>query len=468
MPGISTARSLIAGTTGTLPEVINPLQQWLDWLELQNKEEDLLELEMWIRCFDRFFRIRNHPLTQQEVRDVVRRDFTEELKIVRTVSLRMSNLCSEILTVERTESFNFTHYIESQLKRDDTMSGFAESLVGQLTPEDSLALLIETLADLRSIIDGLVHLPSVSFQAFTSIGKILNREIRRCRFIGPLLQYKFKPHYDRIENTGITSIIRGIHSTMLRQDVATVFLEIFRMLRYLRLIERDLVDDRPLKKSLLIFSLIHSEGRTLTDFIERKLLPSPDLQPDSRDAVDCASYAMTMEFNKVYGHELVGFLQLRQAPLIYARAENSHGLLRNCLQQTVVGAAAAFDPEFNGQTLFDTMQTRFSQSFKLRDDIWRVISFLRHYETRPDKSAIAPLIDTLASFRDGALKLLMYKDWEQYEQFHEEILISCSREELAQVLHRFATYMETLLGQVNLRSVLANHPFEYPKIPLPE
>jgi hypothetical protein len=33
--------------------------------------------------------------------------------------------------------------------------------------------------------------------------------------------------------------------------------------------------------------------------------------------------------------------------------------------------------------------------------------------------------------------------------------------ELTPVLHRFAAYFETLHGQINMRAVLADHPFDY-------
>jgi hypothetical protein len=464
MPTPTTSRSLIAGTTDALPLTVNPLQDWLDALDAQNKSETLLELEMWIKCFDRFFRVKNHPLSEQETRDVVRRDFAEELKIVRSVSLRCSQLCTEILTVDRADSVNFGKYIETQLKRDDGMASFAEHLAGQFAPEDSLTLLIESLADLRTIIDGLIQLPSVSFQTFTSIGKLINREIKRCRYIEPLIAYKFKPQYDRIEHPKITAIIKGITNAALRQDIAKAFLEAFRLLRYLSFIEADLREDRPLKKALLIFALINSEGRALYEFINNKLLTSPELDEEKRGAIDCASYAMNMEFNKVFGRELVGFVHLRQASPIYAKVENSHGLLRNCLQQTIVSFANAFDLTLDGSQIFDSFLTRFEQSRRLRADIWKLTCYLRHFETHADKGQIAVLIDALAEFRDGSQKYLMYKDWDQYEQFYEEVIISRSNEELAQVLHRFATYLETLLGQINLRGVLADHPFDYPKI----
>ena len=464
MPTTTTSRSLIAGTTGALPATINPLQPWLDALEVQNKTEALFELEMWIKCFDRFFRVKNHPLSEQETRDVVRRDFAEELKIVRSVGLRVSQLCTEILSVERTDSINFGQYIETQLKRDDTLTGLADHLTGQLTPEDSLTLLIESLADLRTVIDGLVQLPSVNFQTFTSMGQLINREIKRCRHIEPLISNKFKPQYDRIERPEITAIIKAISNNVLRQEIAKVFLESFRLLRYLKLIEADLREDRPLKKALLIFALINSEAHLLLEFIDHRLLTAPDLDETKHEAIDGLAYALAMELNKVFARELVGFVYLRQASPIYAKVENSHGLLRNAFQQMIVSLAHVFDSSLNGAQLFDDFQTRFEESCRLREDVWCLICHLRHYETRANKSLIAPLIEVLANFRDRSLKYLMFRDWDQYEQFYEDVLISRSDSELAQVLHRFSTYLETLLGQINLRAVLAGHPFNYPEV----
>jgi hypothetical protein len=57
----------------------------------------------------------------------------------------------------------------------------------------------------------------------------------------------------------------------------------------------------------------------------------------------------------------------------------------------------------------------------------------------------------------------MFKDCEPTERFIEEIVQTRRLQSITHVLHRFGAYLETLLGQVNMRGVLANHPFEYPK-----
>jgi hypothetical protein len=51
----------------------------------------------------------------------------------------------------------------------------------------------------------------------------------------------------------------------------------------------------------------------------------------------------------------------------------------------------------------------------------------------------------------------MYSDWQQFEGFCERIqLTETSSMELEPLLHQSLCYVETLLGQVRMRSVLAH------------
>ena len=56
---------------------------------------------------------------------------------------------------------------------------------------------------------------------------------------------------------------------------------------------------------------------------------------------------------------------------------------------------------------------------------------------------------------------MFYKDKETVERFIEEVLITTNKKDLVPILHRFGAYLETLFGQVNMRIVLANNPFDY-------
>jgi hypothetical protein len=430
------------------------LSRWLDEVSRRKKTDFVFELEMWIKCFDRFFRPKNQPSEDGETKKFLLKDFREELTIVRDVTLRMSFLASEIMSQERTNILQFDKYISNSLRRDYVMDNFLNRLLPQPTPDDSLALLLEALVDLRSIMDDLVRLPELTFKTFTSMGKLINREIKQCRYLEMLVALKFKVQYDRVDNSSVAALVKRVPHEGLRQDLAKVFLELFRILRYLEFIERDLSQDRPLKNSLLVFSLVNSELRVLFDFIETRICKHPEISPEAAEVLDGAIFAMSQEIKKVFSYELVGLVYLRHAPPIFAKVENSHGLLKNSLQQSIVHVSQAFDPAFDGAQVFSTYMTRLDQSRKLLAEISNLLDSVRQIEAVIDHETLAPLMKEFEAFREVSLKYLMFKDWEEFEKFMEEIETSKTRDALRFTLHRFRIFMEALLGEVSKRAVL--------------
>ncbi|HEX8852215.1 MAG TPA: hypothetical protein VF754_01950, partial [Pyrinomonadaceae bacterium] len=93
---------------------------------------------------------------------------------------------------------------------------------------------------------------------------------------------------------------------------------------------------------------------------------------------------------------------------------------------------------------------------------WTLLQMVRRAETEREQRSVVPLVERLDAFREGSLRFLMYKDWESYERFVEEIGAARGATELAPVLHRFNAYLETLFSQINMRAVLADYPFAFP------
>jgi hypothetical protein len=56
----------------------------------------------------------------------------------------------------------------------------------------------------------------------------------------------------------------------------------------------------------------------------------------------------------------------------------------------------------------------------------------------------------------------MYRDWEEYERFVKQVTAARRILEIGPALEGLTCYLETLLGQVRLRSVLANLSFIIP------
>jgi hypothetical protein len=96
----------------------------------------------------------------------------------------------------------------------------------------------------------------------------------------------------------------------------------------------------------------------------------------------------------------------------------------------------------------------------LRNDLWIVLKDVQNAEKDIENFPLSDLIEKLNEFAAGSMKFLMYKDTETVERFIEELFRTQNSGDMVALLHRFGAYIETLFGQVNMRTILADHPFE--------
>jgi hypothetical protein len=430
------------------------MRQWMEQVVIEGKTRDLFELEMWLRAFERFFRIKNQALSDKETRQLALRNWSEELRLVDNVILRTVQLCSAILTEDQVNQTRFDKYMEGYLKKDEAVDPYVEKLLRQSTPEAGLTLLREALEDFHLVLMDLVRLARIPYGTFTAVGKMLYREIRRSHLLALLIDKKFKPIHDRISNPAIAALIRRVPDGSERRTAAKVFLELFRLLRYLEYADPQNNDDDSLKNTILVFALITSELRLLLAWLERRVIAGKPPQGPVLELYDSFVYCLPLELKKVINTELMDISVARQADSIRARIENSHGILKDCFQQSVVQLAQVFDADVMGRDIFPDFTAKLEQSVELRDGLAGLIRAVREFQVRRDQPTAVRMKEEISRFYDTSMKFLMYRDWPGFELFFIEILKCGSLTALQQIAHRFETFLMTLYREVQKRSIL--------------
>jgi hypothetical protein len=218
--------------------------------------------------------------------------------------------------------------------------------------------------------------------------------------------------------------------------------------------------DEPLKPAIIILSCVSEQITTLIDSINSRLRRFANEDSAVFGALDAAAYTAQIEMKKVYLQELNGVAQMRPSPTVYARMETSHSLLSEGFQQILAGFAQTIDPLADPLALFPNFKIKLDQSITLRRDLNQLAALVQAAEKDPDKKNVDTMRAATRNFMDGSVKYLFYKDSDQVERFVEEVMIAKQNQELVPILHRFGAYLDTLFGQVSLRAVLSNHPFE--------
>lgn len=242
-------------------------------------------------------------------------------------------------------------------------------------------------------------------------------------------------------------------------DLGIILPRIGTVMSYLRLVSGMLDRDEPLKRTILLFSRIDDLMREMMGFINSRLQRFQDDTDALFGSLDAAAYTASIELRKVHSNEFKGLLEIRPTPLVFARVETAYSLLNDSLQMTLVNFAQLLDRDVEPTDVFPDLLTKEQQSIQLRENMWHLLQIVQKTEQEPDSCPPEELKKILTAFRDKNLYFLFYKDMETVERFIEEVVITSDKKDLVPLLHRFGAYLETLLGQVNMRVVLANHPF---------
>jgi hypothetical protein len=434
------------------------LRRFTEQVASAGKATELFELEMWLRSFERFFRIGSQPLSERETRALAARNWSEELRLVDNALLRVVQLCASILSEEQVDLARFDRYVESNLNTEEGLDPYIEKLVRHTMPETALTLLRESFEDLHLLLLDLVKLSRLPYHTFNAVGKIVYREVRRSDLLALLIDKKFKPVHDRIGNRPVSKLIRAIPDATERRQAARVFLELFRLLHYLEYTNPQRLPEEELRDTILLFALVVSETRLLLSYIERRVLKGRDTARPLYQVYDSFVYCIPLELKKVVSTELTDISVTRQAESVKTRVENSHGILKDCFQQSVVQLAQALEPDIDGGRIFPDFNARRDQSLALRDGLVDVVRALRGFQQRKDEPSAKAMKERISDFYDNHIKYLMYRDWSGFELFYIEILKCGSISGLQQIAHRFETFLVTLLREVQKRSLLQGVP----------
>lgn len=243
-------------------------------------------------------------------------------------------------------------------------------------------------------------------------------------------------------------------------DIRQVLPKFGMILKWLGVVGGMLRRNEPLKPALLIFANVYEQIRDVIEYLNNRLALSQGANTELFNALDAAAYTASIELRRVLDHELVGMSDLHSAMTIHARVETTYSLLNDTIQQILVGFARLSRPETAAAELFPEFQIKLEQSMVLRQDLWEIIGIVKAVEAAPENAALADLRRRLEGFLIQSHTFLFFKDKETVERFCEEVAVINDRKDIVPILHRFGAYLETLFGQVKLRMVLADHPFD--------
>lgn len=455
-------------------------EKWIESISVERKETLLLELEMMLRAFYAFFNVHNHPYPVYE--NPAGRDFSNEIKIIRTGMERTIQIIKSLLKDEEANILYFQAYLENTLLRDYSRDKFITDTMEQKNPKDSLFFLtlnILSLLEISKALDGINKCP---YSTFHHLGQIISRLIAVNKYFDPFKLPAFSPLYDKITNRKILKVANEIKDKVIRRVVSVVFLAFLRFLKYLSFVNAETKDELTLKGNLLIFALLKSEMREISTYIEKEVPSILDMKKKEHreiaEFLEGIKFQYDIESKKIYNQVLRDFASTKHINLLRGVVDTSRGVLTNNFQQIIVALAKYFDPSLEGKDIFIDFVSKLEQSLRLREDLWIYKEVLQYIEDQLEgkygenmkkkpEQLVNILKDYVIYFHNLSFTLLRYSDLEHFEEFARRIMmLPADKEldirtiaELKREIHSFRIFVETTLSQVNNRAELKDVPF---------
>ncbi len=425
--------------TGELEHVVDP-------------EEKIFQLGLWLSGLESFLNLYNSTLAKS---NYLAHDWSREFRLTKSVLLLCSKLSLDLSTLAVT--------------RESANSGVdeIESIENLDSPSDLLVFSAEELFELSTILresillnEGLLRADQLGFSDWTVWNNSVNAKLKSVKVVQKLIKVAERKAGESLPDALQALLTEREISSALESDLKLIMPYFAKALKWLSVIGKMLDEDRPLKPALLLFANINEQMHEMMDYINNRLIRYPNEEDELFGSLDSASYTASIELRKVYNQELRELIAVRPVPLVFSKIENSYSLLNDSLQLTLVNFAKLIEPEIEAADIFPILKDKEMHSVKLREDMWNLLQAVKEAEKDPENFPLDSLHKQLREFSQNSIGFIFYKDIETFERFVEELILTQVRKDLVPILHRFGAYLETLLGQINMRVVLANHPFE--------
>ncbi|MBN2194078.1 MAG: hypothetical protein JW751_14780 [Polyangiaceae bacterium] len=480
---------------------------WFQQLELEGKDEILFELEVLLKAAACFANPRNHPGPPRRG-PVVTQDFREAVGIFRDGIAHAVGLARALLGSED-RAFVFHRYLETVLPQDSARSRLARGAAEQTTPEQSLLSLRHGLSSVVEVVDGLTRSQRVPYRTFYSALALVQREVERNTFFNPLTALEFRPEFDRIRSSHVLELIRSVAGRESHRLISLAFLSLFRMLRYLRLLERIAAESsrrrRLLGRAYLTLSVLRSDARALSGYLRqhsgrllgesfhRELVTVPAIEIRGRSSLLRASGHRYLTIRgALEGVAASVQLEMRRAfqhDLFAADADPSESEVRAALRTVIKNVRPALRGAilFLGRTLgvslpadgvFDDATAQRETSDRLRRDVWIFAQILRAFAAKAQSSpptdrwgAVGEfqyVREFLRYFAAMGYPVLRGSDYPRFDAFLAA-MTSLSDTDLVDRTHLdhaveecqvFFEYLQDLFERVSQREVLRGVPFD--------
>jgi hypothetical protein len=438
-------------------------------------------------------------------------DFAPHVTLAQGALQRAAVLAKQ-LAVQNEPSLLFRRYLETTLPDDAARVTLAKP--ARESPDGALQTLRRGLTQAEELARSLSTLYRLPFRTFFALMGTLQREVEDSRFFNGLSALEFRNEYDRIASPHVLSAIDAVSGTESRKLCALTFLSLYRLLRYMTLVEARLAEltrdskyaAQAIGSTHFIWTVFRSDTRALTARIGKhagellaadfarllqtvsahdvsprfaELLSEAHVHQDLKTSLEGIAASLNLETRQAFEHDLPSPDQELSSAEFVQRSRSAIASLKPVIQNAILALGASLGIRLDDQGVFGSLAEKRMMSERLRRDLWMFAQILRAFSEKASQShtsqeqwlepsPFAFVSQFLTYFKAMGYPLIRAADYARLDPFlsavdavkgHQHVDPDRLRAATEEAM-LFRQYLLELFDQVSQRAELAETPFE--------
>jgi len=424
---------------------------WLDKIDQEKMMLNLFELKLWFESIEEFnsstylenLAFKHHAPGE--------RNYEFYLCGLQQASARITALLKELDFKKDTYFLNFEEYVVEKMLEQNMEKSFP-SLKELYSPESWFYSFRIFLQSFRNLLSEILRLDQISQRAYLSIKKLYHRELLGNPVLVSLLKKQFISKMDRIYQPDISGVIAACKDKNIRKNLGIFYILSFRLLKINNFVELNLDKSKYLEMTIPLVVSLKRNMEELIAFNDSALWQSLQTDPELKKKLGPIGdlfKSFKLEYKKIWEGELP----------FYFDSESNKLKKRQMIQNVVITAEVAiqelietvtrlFKPGVSGSNIFENYISRRQKSIEVKKKLIRLHTKINDYFTHKDDIAPSEIFFDINQFMESDLNYLLYKDWNEFLSFYDNLNRTNFSAEFEPTLRAFHSYLTRVLKEI--------------------
>lgn len=424
---------------------------WIDKIDQEKMMLNLFELKLWFESIEEFNSSAYLENLIFKYHAPGERNYEFYVFGLHQASARITALLKDLDFKKDTYFLNFEEYVVEKML-EQNMETSLPSLKELYSPESWFYSFRIFLQSFRNLLSELLRLDQISQRAYLSIKKLYHRELLGNPILVSLLKKQFISKMDKIFQPDISAIIAACRDKNIRKNLGIFFILSFRLLKINNFIELNLDKSRFLDMSIPLVVSLKKNMEELIAFNDSALWQSLQTDPELKKKLGPVGdifKSFKLEYRKIWEGELPFYFhhdtnKLKKRQMI----QNVVVIAEVAIQELIETVARLLKPGISGSSIFEKYVSRRQKSIEVKKKLIRLHTKINDYFTHKGEIAPSEIFFDINQFMESDLNYLLYKDWNEFLSFYDNLNRTNFSAEFEPTLRSFHSYLTRVLKEI--------------------